>query len=341
MTAPITELTRYDAMHAAIVAAHSVDEVKGIRDQASALVQYARQSRQSIEDINRVTEIKLRADYRIGELVPALERAQGQRADLTSVHDGQKLSLTAQLDAAGLSRGTVTRCQLLAELPAPVFDQYIDAMKESGGELTTNFMLRMAQEQRRDVRRQSLADPGAFPPGLFRVLYADPPWQYNDNGVKCENDNYGTANRHYPTMPLGDICALERDGRRVRDLMLPDAVLFLWVTAPLLFEVAPSVIDAWGFTYKTNYVWDKQRHNFGNYSSVQHEHLVVATRGSCLPDVDDKEPSVVQAPRGEHSVKPELFRELIDQLYPHGPRLELFRRGAAPAGWHVWGNEAP
>ena len=42
---------------------------------------------------------------------------------------------------------------------------------------------------------------------------------------------------------------------------------------------------------------------------------------------------------GEHSRKPEDFREAIDFLYPHGPRLELFRRGAAPDGWQVWGNE--
>ena len=334
-----TELARYDAMHAAIIAAHSVDEVKGIRDQASALVQYARQSRQSIEDINRVTEIKLRADYRIGELVPALERAQGQRADLTtSVHDGQKLSLAAQLDAAGLSRGTVTRCQLLAELPAPVFDRYIDAMKESGGELTTNFMLRMAQERRRDVRRQAMAEPGAFPAGRFRVLYADPPWQYGNNGVKSEADNYATVERHYPTLPTPAICSLEQDGRRVADLALPDAILFLWATVALLPD-ALAVVGAWGFIYKTHFVWDKRRPNFGYYSGVQHELLLLATRGSCLPDVDDKLPSVVRAEREEHSVKPELFRTMVDRLYPHGPRLELFRRGAAPSGWHVWGNE--
>ncbi len=46
------------------------------------------------------------------------------------------------------------------------------------------------------------------------------------------------------------------------------------------------------------------------------------------------------AREGVHSEKPEAFRELIDRLYPSGPRLELFRRGDAPTGWTVWGNEA-
>ena len=335
-----TELTRYEAMHHAIVAAHSVDEVSAIRNQAEALRMYAKQSRMSIDDINRVAEIKLRAERRGGELLTDMERAQGQRTDLqTSVQPGPKLTLQAQVEDAGLSVTTGKRWQMLAELPAPVFDQHIDAIKGGGGELTTSFMLRMAQEHRRSVRRESMAEPGAFPAGRFRVLYADPPWQYGDSGVKAEADNYGTVARHYPTMPTPAICEMERDGRNVRDLTLPDSVLFLWATAPMLPD-ALAVVGAWGFTYKTHFVWDKQRHNFGHYSSVQHELLLVGTRGSCLPDIDEKIRSIVQAERGEHSAKPEQFRELIDRLYPYGPRLELFRRGDAPPGWHVWGNQA-
>jgi len=41
----------------------------------------------------------------------------------------------------------------------------------------------------------------------------------------------------------------------------------------------------------------------------------------------------------KHSEKPERFREIIDAMYPAGPRIELFRRGDAPDGWAVWGNE--
>lgn len=341
----VVALARYDAMNQAIVAAHSIDEVAEIRNQAEALRQYARQSRESIENINRLAEIKLRAERRGGELVASMDRSQGQRTDLqqapvTLVQPEPKLpTVKAQVEAAGLSLPTAKRWQMLAELPAPVFDQHIDAVKSSGAELTTSYMLRVVQEHRRDTRRQAMAEPGAFPGGLFRVLYADPPWQYGNNGVKSEADNYGTVERHYPTLPTIQICDLERDGRRVRDLALSDSVLWLWATAPMLPD-ALQVVSAWGFTYKTHFVWDKQRHNFGHYSSVQHELLLLGTRGSCLPDTDQKVASVVRAERAEHSAKPERFRELIDLLYPHGPRLELFRRGEAPPGWHVWGNEA-
>lgn len=45
------------------------------------------------------------------------------------------------------------------------------------------------------------------------------------------------------------------------------------------------------------------------------------------------------APRGEHSVKPEKFRLMVELVSP-GPYLELFARRPSP-GWDLWGNEAP
>ena len=333
------EISRFDAMHAAIVQAHTIDDVKGIRDQAEALRQYARQSRLSIEDINRIAEIKLRAERRGGELVAEIERWQGRRTDLeeTSGHDGPKLTLRDQVEEAGLSMTTAKRWQMLSELPEQIFDRQIAETVSAGGELTTSAMLRTVQEYRRERTRAGMSAPGAFPVGRFRVFYADPPWQYGNNGVKSIDDNYGTAERHYPTMSLAELCAM---GEQVGPAAMPDSVLWLWTTAPLLPE-ALAVISAWGFTYKTHYIWHKMRHNFGHYSSVRHELLMVATRGSCLPDVEIKLPSVVEIERTPaHSAKPEEFRQMIDQLYPYGPRLELFRRGDAPAGWHVWGNQA-
>ncbi len=116
-------------------------------------------------------------------------------------------------------------------------------------------------------------------------------------------------------------------------------MLFCWATFPLLPD-ALKVIAAWGFSYKTAFVWDKGTGAFGHYHNAAAELLVVATRGSCTPDADRREDQVQAYPRGRHSAKPEAFRDLIDRLYPHGPRIELFHRGPAPIGWEVWGNEA-
>jgi len=50
-------------------------------------------------------------------------------------------------------------------------------------------------------------------------------------------------------------------------------------------------------------------------------------------------PSVLEAPVGKHSEKPELFVELIEKQFPNVPKIELNRRGPARPGWDAWGNE--
>lgn len=162
----------------------------------------------------------------------------------------------------------------------------------------------------------------------YRVIYADPPWSYND---KQNIEVLGGAEKHYTTMPLDDICALPVPAD-------DNAVLFIWVTSPLLEDVF-KVIKAWGFKYKSSFVWDKVAHNMGHYNSVRHELLLIATKGSCTPDVPKLFDSVVSIERTEHSRKPKEFREMIDTLYPKGNRLEMFAR-EAPDGWDVWGNMA-
>jgi N6-adenosine-specific RNA methylase IME4 len=189
-------------------------------------------------------------------------------------------------------------------------------------------------QARREVTRRDKREAPPLPSDKYRVVYADPPWSYGNSGV-IGNDNYGHVQRHYPSMTIEELCAM---GAAVRAMVEDDAVLFLWVTSPLLEECFP-VIHAWGFRYKTSFVWDKVRHNFGHYNSVRHELLLVCTRGSCTPDNPTLYDSVQSIERSEvHSQKPEAFRAIIDALYTHGRRIELFSRTAA-AGWEAWGNE--
>lgn len=183
-------------------------------------------------------------------------------------------------------------------------------------------------DARRLLKRESVKKTPELN-GKYRVIYADPPWCYND---KRDGKTTG-AEDHYPSMTIEELCALP-----VKEIAEENAVLFLWVTSPLLEECF-QVIKAWGFKYKASFVWDKVKHNMGHYNSVRHEFLLVCTRGSCLPDVPTLYDSVVTVERSEkHSEKPEEFRKIIDTLYPYGRRIELFARKAAP-GWEVWGNE--
>lgn len=168
--------------------------------------------------------------------------------------------------------------------------------------------------------------------GKYRVIYADPPWYY---GNRMDEAISGSTvpETYYPCMNTADIC----------NYSLPEiddnAVLFLWVTSPLL-EDGLKVINAWGFKYKTSFVWDKILHNMGHYNSVRHEFLLIATKGSCTPDVKKLFDSVVTIERTDHSRKPEYFREIIETLYPEGKRIEIFAR-IQQEGWDVIGNQLP
>lgn len=191
-------------------------------------------------------------------------------------------------------------------------------------------------ETRREVqliKRRKVIEGQAVLEGTYRVLYVDPPWSYGNRPPSGKG-----AASHYPTMTIEAMCKLPVPAHTALN-----AVMFLWVTAPLLLQnPGPrEVIEAWGFIPKTGIVWDKVRHNFGNYVSVRHEHLIICTRGRCLPDRPTPMPDSVVTERaeGEHSSKPETFRKLIEQLYD-GPYLELFAREKPPGSWVGMGNDA-
>lgn len=162
----------------------------------------------------------------------------------------------------------------------------------------------------------------------FPVIYADPPWRYeHSQSISREIEN------QYPTMSLDEICALP-----VQDVITPDAILFLWTTSPKL-EESMRVIDAWGFTYRTCFVWVKDKIGMGYYARQRHELLLVAKRGDIpTPPPSARYDSVIEAPRGEHSEKPLEVYEMIETMYPDLPRIEFFAR-TQRAGWEFWGNQ--
>jgi len=172
----------------------------------------------------------------------------------------------------------------------------------------------------------------------YRIIYADPPWQYI--GGKPLSDHYGDVQKQYPSMKIEDICDLEIiEDKKVKDITYSDAVLFLWVTAPKLPE-ALKIINAWGFQYKTCIIWDKVKHNFGFYFSIRHELLLIAGKGISTPDKKKLYDSVFVIERSKiHSEKPKKFREIIDELYIEGNRIEIFARGKLPDNWDKYGNE--
>ena len=201
---------------------------------------------------------------------------------------------------------------------------------ESGDSTVTlrdlNKQVRQAEKARRVAEIARSMPPDLTTLGSFGVLYADPPWRYEPGSTTPDR----VVENHYPTMALEDICGLKVPAD-------DNAVLFLWATSPKLAE-AMEVVAAWGFTYKTCLVWVKDRVGTGSYARQRHELLLVATRGAPGTPVEARD-SVIEARRREHSVKPDVVYEVIEGMYPHLPRVELFARRPRH-GWAAWGNQA-
>ncbi len=176
---------------------------------------------------------------------------------------------------------------------------------------------------------------------LYSVILADPPWDVATYSEKGKNRH---ASRHYETMPTDAIAEIKVPAA-------PDAVLFLWATVQML-EHGLRVMAAWGFTYKSLYIWRKTGRGHGYWSMKdQAELLLIGTRGKrwvalvrgdqppqvALAEMLDEAPMEV-APRGEHSAKPEVFYSEIERMYPHVQKVEMFARRERD-GWDAWGNE--
>jgi N6-adenosine-specific RNA methylase IME4 len=170
--------------------------------------------------------------------------------------------------------------------------------------------------------------------GSYRIFLADPPWKYVGLN-KC--DEHGHAEQHYDCLDDNQLCDFKVGDRLVKDMAEKDAVLFLWVTSPLL-ERSFAVMKAWGFSYKSSFIWDKVKHNMGFYNSVRHELLLIGTKGSCTPDVPKLVDSVQSIERTKHSEKPDEFYKIIEKMYDHGRKLELFARHTRE-GWDSYGNQ--
>ncbi|MEH1861982.1 MAG: MT-A70 family methyltransferase [Nostoc sp.] len=172
----------------------------------------------------------------------------------------------------------------------------------------------------------------------YNCIVIDPPWFYN-----LRKDDVTHRNRiPYPPMKIEEILLLP-----IPELCdKQGTVLWLWFTNNHLLEAA-ECIKHWGFELKTILTWEKvskkgtTRIGTGHWLRNSTEHCILAVRGHVTSFSHSKkltnEPTILKAPRREHSRKPEEFYELVNHLC-NGTKLEMFARQKRE-GWDVWGNE--
>lgn len=167
-----------------------------------------------------------------------------------------------------------------------------------------------------------------FPDKKYRIIYADPPWQYRNNKT---GGSMLPQDWHYPKMSTTDICALP-----IGNLADKNCALFLWATVPMI-EDAFRVMEAWGFKYKTMLFWRKiMSWGMGFWYRGQVEILLLGVRGN-IKAFRIQKANFVETKVREHSRKPDEFYELIEMIGLE-PKIELFARYKRE-GWDAWGNE--
>lgn len=173
----------------------------------------------------------------------------------------------------------------------------------------------------------------------FFTILADPPWQFQNRTGKVAPEHKRLS--RYGTMSLASIKALP-----VSQIAAETAHLYLWVPNALLPE-GLDVMKAWGFTYKTNIIWEKVRKDgnpdgrgVGFYFRNVTEILLFGTRGQNARTLSPgrSQVNILRTQKREHSRKPDEIFPLI-QSCSSGPYIELFARGIRE-GWTVWGNQA-
>ena len=173
----------------------------------------------------------------------------------------------------------------------------------------------------------------------YKTIYVDPPWQFQNRTGKVAPEHKRLS--RYPTMKLEDILQLP-----VQEVTDEKCHLYLWVPNALLPE-GLKVMQAWGFEYKTNIIWEKVRKDgfpdgrgVGFYFRNVTEILLFGIKGDNNRTLHPgrSQVNLVRSMKREHSRKPDEFISLIERCSP-APYLELFARGVRP-NWTLWGNQA-
>lgn len=309
---------------------HSLSEAKELHEhvlngrKGDALAKLCKAARLGTPMVNRAMEAKLRSERSAGAMLAKMALNGGDRK--SQLHDAR-----VKLDDLDVKCVQSHRWQRLASLPKSEFEHHLITQRAAEKELTTSYFLKLAARQPTNGKGAMHNGAGEKAASLddlaadkFGTIYADPPWQYGNQRTRAATDN------HYETMTVDELCAMS-----IAPLAAERAHLHLWTTNGFLPD-AFRVIQAWGFDYKSCFVWCKPQMGIGNYWRVSHEFLLLGVKGG-LTFADRGLMSWGEFRRAKHSAKPEEIRGFIERASP-GPYLELFGRSTRD-GWTVFGNQ--
>ena len=171
----------------------------------------------------------------------------------------------------------------------------------------------------------------------FGAVLIDPPWRFNNRTGKVAPEHRRL--HRYKTLSTPELAELP-----IGDLVPDKGHIYLWCPNAMLAH-GLELLDAWGFTYKTNLVWYKVRKDggpdgrgVGFYFRNVTELVLFGVKGKLrtLPP-GRSQTNIIVHRKQEHSWKPPTLYSIIEECSP-GPFVELFARNKRD-GWCQWGDE--
>tara|TARA_B100000963_G_scaffold346907_1_gene352662 strand:+ start:925 stop:1908 length:984 start_codon:yes stop_codon:yes gene_type:complete len=310
--------------------AETFEEVKTHESAAAAAAEFAKRNQFALDKQNEIGKFRIDIERKKGAWLDE-NYPQGK-------HKGNQYTI-GKVEQLNLSKMPVTKNESsnarLINREEELSNQVMDEIEQKGEVITPN---KVQSEIRKIIKKEELKqiridiEKGVKKvdinniPEKFDIIYADPPWRYDF----AETSNRKIENQ-YTTMDNNDIANMKVPAK-------DNCVLFMWATAPKLIE-ALDVMKAWGFTYKTHAVWDKQKIGMGYWFRGQHELLMVGVKGKFSPpDSTIRISSVIKEERSQHSKKPDSIADYIDLAYYNKSKIELFCREPR-SGWYSFGNQ--
>lgn len=172
----------------------------------------------------------------------------------------------------------------------------------------------------------------------YKTILIDPPWAFETYG-KHHTTPHRSAHDHYGVMSFDELRRLP-----IRRLADKDCALFMWVVDSH-FPEALKLAKSWGFEFKTcAFIWVKTaadgspRIGMGYWSRKMTEQVWLFTRGSPRR-IGKGVRQIIEAPRREHSRKPDEIYERIQELVG-GPCCEVFARQRYPGFDQALGDQS-
>lgn len=316
------------------------EDVAADRDRVAAMEEVLKRALRDREERlyaqNLLAELRLHQERWLGRWLAANVNHSGGGDRRSATRDG-----TAARDLPeGISKNQSSAFQRLAAMSDAAFEQYLSDAREARHEITTAGALRFSStkpttppaaspQQSRDQAIAQLSSAlrcirNEYPP--FGTVYVDP--LRNRSVVPIEE----SGRDRISTLTMGELARLP-----VGDLAAKDAHLHLLTPNELLLD-CPQILSAWGFTFKSVFVWTLPVAVPGEFWQVAHVCMVLGIRGHAA-FADRSIRSWGELCEGNPEVSLDRIRALIQQVSP-GPYLDLFGRSGS-SGWVVSGSDVP